>query len=264
MSLSRVVVSPDVFFVCTSHAFTTEKEEIMGLLLGDTAAFPSERSVVSEIWGVHMMKRSHKTKDRVEISPEQLAEASACAEVLSETVGRRTRVVGWYHSHPHITVRPSHVDVATQANYQMLDNSFVGLIFSCFNHDATTKKGRLQLIAFQSLNTGAKIEEIDVPVTISHIVTPHPVPVLHQLVKLQVNMQEEERTAYIASLVQPPTKPANAAPLARLHSSAVYQKSLCRLLEYGYGPLLQTLQEQVQRNNKTIEQLQLQLQQDQQ
>ena len=45
----------------------------------------------------------------------------------------RVRVIGWYHSHPHITVLPSHVDVATQASYQQLDAGFIGIIFSTFN-----------------------------------------------------------------------------------------------------------------------------------
>ena len=40
-------------------------------------------------------------------------------------------VVG--RSHPHITVLPSHVDVRTQAAYQMLDEGFVGIIISAFN-----------------------------------------------------------------------------------------------------------------------------------
>lgn len=42
-------------------------------------------------------------------------------------------MLGWYHSHPHITVWPSHVDVGTQADYQLMDENFIGLIFSCFN-----------------------------------------------------------------------------------------------------------------------------------
>lgn len=29
-------------------------------------------------------------------------------------LGVQTRVVGWYHSHPKITVQPSHVDLRTQ------------------------------------------------------------------------------------------------------------------------------------------------------
>jgi proteasome lid subunit RPN8/RPN11 len=43
------------------------------------------------------------------------------------------RLVCRYHSHPHITVLPSHVDVKTQAAYQMLDEGFVGIIISAFS-----------------------------------------------------------------------------------------------------------------------------------
>ena len=50
----------------------------------------------------------------METSPEQIARSSAHAERLSRETGVRTRIVGWYHSHPHITVLPSHVDVRTQ------------------------------------------------------------------------------------------------------------------------------------------------------
>ena len=72
-------------------------------------------------------------QDRVEASPEQLASAMASAEKLSEDSGLKVRVIGWYHSHPHITVLPSHVDVRTQASYQQLDAGFIGIIFSTFN-----------------------------------------------------------------------------------------------------------------------------------
>ncbi|GFH22308.1 MPN domain-containing protein, partial [Haematococcus lacustris] len=54
--------------------------------------------------------RTDRRKDRVESSPEQMARCSAHAERLSRETGVRCRVVGWYHSHPHITVLPSHVD----------------------------------------------------------------------------------------------------------------------------------------------------------
>jgi proteasome lid subunit RPN8/RPN11 len=73
------------------------------------------------------------SQDRVEASPEQMARCSAKAERFSAETGTLTRVVGWYHSHPHITVLPSHIDVRTQAMYQMLDPSFIGLIISTFN-----------------------------------------------------------------------------------------------------------------------------------
>ncbi|CAA0824431.1 Mov34/MPN/PAD-1 family protein [Striga hermonthica] len=69
---------------------------------------------------------------------------------MTIATGTTTRVIGWYHSHPHITVLPSHVDVRTQAMYQLLDSGFIGLIFSCFSEDSQ-KVGRIQVIAFQSL-----------------------------------------------------------------------------------------------------------------
>ncbi|KAM9600238.1 lys-63-specific deubiquitinase BRCC36 isoform 3-T3 [Morphnus guianensis] len=98
-----------------------------------------DTSRIVHIHSVIILRRSDKRKDRVEISPEQLSAASTEAERLAEMTGRPMRVVGWYHSHPHITVWPSHVDVRTQAMYQMMDQGFVGLIFSCFIEDKNTK-----------------------------------------------------------------------------------------------------------------------------
>ena len=68
------------------------------------------------------------------------------------------RVVGWYHSHPHITCTPSHVDVRTQGQYQAMDDGFVGLIFSAFvddqgpQQDLRGQSGELQCMAFQAQN----------------------------------------------------------------------------------------------------------------
>jgi BRCA1/BRCA2-containing complex subunit 3 len=126
----RVEVYSDVLMVCLFHALSTEKEEVMGLLIGEL-----EEDDVATISALFMMRRSDKQEDRVEISPEQLTAASIQAEKLAEELHRPLRVLGWYHSHPHITVWPSHVDVCTQANYQMMDSSFVGLIVSCFNQE---------------------------------------------------------------------------------------------------------------------------------
>lgn len=46
-----------------------------------------------------------------------MAACTALAESLTISTGLFTRVVGWYHSHPHITVLPSHVDVSTQVRH---------------------------------------------------------------------------------------------------------------------------------------------------
>ena len=61
-------------------------------------------------------------------------------------------MVGWYHSHPHITPLPSHVDLRTQSNYQLLDKHFIGLIFSVFDRDAKTLSSSEQLCCFQSID----------------------------------------------------------------------------------------------------------------
>ncbi|KAF5726916.1 hypothetical protein HS088_TW22G00601 [Tripterygium wilfordii] len=148
MSLTCVKMSEDVWLTCLTHALSTETEEIMGLLLGDIE-YSKNGNVTALIWGAAPQSRSDRRKDRVETNPEQLAAASAQAERMTASTGRTTRVIGWYHSHPHITVLPSHVDVRTQAMYQLLDSGFIGLIYSCFSEDVN-KVGRIQVIAFQS------------------------------------------------------------------------------------------------------------------
>ena len=66
-------------------------------------------NAIALIWGASPQMRSDRRKDRVETNPELLAAASAQAKRMTLTTGRTTRVIGWYHSHPHHTVLPSHV-----------------------------------------------------------------------------------------------------------------------------------------------------------
>ena len=81
--LSAVELTSDAFLVCTSHALTTEKEEVMGLLLGDVQR--GALGAVVHILGCALLTRSDRRKDRVEISPEQLAAATSNAEVCYPT-----------------------------------------------------------------------------------------------------------------------------------------------------------------------------------
>lgn len=167
MSLTSVKMTEEVWLTCITHALSTETEEIMGLLLGDIQHSRSG-SVTALIWGALPQPRSDRRKDRVETNPEQLTAASVQAERMTLSTGRTTRVIGWYHSHPHITVLPSHVDVRTQAMYQLLDSGFIGLIFSCFSEDAQ-KVGRIQVTAFQS--SDGRQSNILGPVTLSPVPT---------------------------------------------------------------------------------------------
>lgn len=148
MALEGVKLTQEVWLTCVTHALSTETEEIMGLLLGDIQ-YTSKGAAIASIWCAAPQTRLDRRKDRVETNPEQLAAATAQADRMTAATGKTTRVIGWYHSHPHITVMPSHVDIRTQAMYQMLDPGFVGLIFSCFSEDSTNV-GRIQAIAFQS------------------------------------------------------------------------------------------------------------------
>jgi len=140
--LASVVVTPDVMSACWAHALTTEKEEIMGLLVGkmveDTTLIISAMKVI---------RRLTKQKDRVEFDNTDLIAGTEFAESLPGSVS----VSGWYHSHPHITVHPSHVDLATQASYQTMDPNFIGLIFSVFNYDPNTGIDTKEVAAFQSV-----------------------------------------------------------------------------------------------------------------
>uniref|UniRef100_A0A3B4T837 BRCA1/BRCA2-containing complex subunit 3 n=1 Tax=Seriola dumerili TaxID=41447 RepID=A0A3B4T837_SERDU len=215
-----VHLESDAFLVCMNHALSTEKEEVMGLCIGEV-----EISRIVHIHSVIILRRSDKRKDRVEISPEQLSAASTEAERLADMTGRPMRVVGWYHSHPHITVWPSHVDVRTQAMYQMLDQCFVGLIFSCFIEDKNTKTGRVLYTCFQSVQAqkGSEYERVEIPI---HVVPREAIGkvCLESAVELPRILCQEEQDTYrkIHSL-------AHLDPVTKIHNGSVFTKNLCNL-----------------------------------
>eukprot|EP00752_Nemacystus_decipiens_P010540 g9386.t1 len=148
---------------------STEKQEVMGLLLGrwhdGSVAGRDGESAGScptvTVDHAMILTRTDKREDRVEVGYKQLAEAADIAERMSSQLGQDTRVVGWYHSHPHITVLPSHVDVRTQGQYQSMDKRFIGLIFSVFSEDKHSKVGTIEVTAFQARDTS---EAMDVDV----------------------------------------------------------------------------------------------------
>ncbi|XP_077987760.1 lys-63-specific deubiquitinase BRCC36-like [Glandiceps talaboti] len=250
MAISAVHLEADAFMVCLTHALSTEREEVMGLCIGEAD------SQIVHIDSVVMLTRSDKQPDRVEISPEQLSAAATEAERLANLLQRPLRVVGWYHSHPHITVWPSHVDVLTQAMYQRyMDEGFIGLIFSCFNNDKTTKIGRIQVTCFQATNQSPEgeapmYERLEVPL----YVKPKEAlssPCLDALVHLPRILSIEEQEAYSKTLEN-----ENLDLLTRTHNGAVYTKSLSHIMEVLTGPLLQSLESRLQRNEMKIEALQ--------
>ncbi|KAA0701506.1 Lys-63-specific deubiquitinase BRCC36 [Triplophysa tibetana] len=171
---------------------------------------------------------------------------------LAEMTGRPMRVVGWYHSHPHITVWPSHVDVRTQAMYQMMDQGFVGLIFSCFIEDKNTKTGRVLYTCFQSVQAqkGSEYERIEIPI---HVI-PHEAigkVCLESAVELPRILCQEEQDTYrrIHSLTQ-------LDPITKIHNGSVFTKNLCSQMSAISGPLLQWLEDRLEQNKQSIIELQ--------
>uniref|UniRef100_A0A803LEF4 BRCC36 C-terminal helical domain-containing protein n=1 Tax=Chenopodium quinoa TaxID=63459 RepID=A0A803LEF4_CHEQI len=150
MSLTNVKMSEEVWLTCVTHAFSTETEEIMGLLLGDIECSRGGNTTAL-IWGAAPQTRSDRRKDRVETNPEQLAAASAMAEISFVLVQ---------------LISVNSFTLCGAAMYQLLDSGFIGLIFSCFNEDAF-KVGRIQAIAFQSLD--GKQSYNSRPITISPV-----------------------------------------------------------------------------------------------
>ena len=73
------------------------------------------------------------------------------------------QIVGWFHSHPHITIWPSHVDIKTQLTYQMMDRNFVGLIVSLFNKNKTTHLCTTEMICFQSVSQETSQNFVQIP-----------------------------------------------------------------------------------------------------
>uniref|UniRef100_L7LX65 Putative lys-63-specific deubiquitinase brcc36 n=1 Tax=Rhipicephalus pulchellus TaxID=72859 RepID=L7LX65_RHIPC len=249
MSTVRVNLSADVYMVCLSHALSTEKEEVMGLLIGEI-----DETKVAHISAVILLRRSDKRKDRVEISPEQLSDASTQAETLAINLRKPMRVLGWYHSHPHITVWPSHVDVQTQAIYQMMDEGFVGLIFSVFSEDATSKLNQVQVTCFQSVNQASNGEpqryvRMEIPL---HIVPSTYISqaCLEALVRLPEILCQEEQDMYSMTKQVP-----GLDLLTRMHNNAVFVKALCNIAESVSGPLLQSLENRLRQNRDKIERM---------
>ncbi|NWU08074.1 BRCC3 deubiquitinase, partial [Cephalopterus ornatus] len=298
MAVQAVHLEADAFLVCLNHALSTEKEEVMGLCIGEvpprgwSECLPLCQVDTSRIVHIHsviILRRSDKRKDRVEISPEQLSAASTEAEIsfgacpLAEMTGRPMRVVGWYHSHPHITVWPSHVDVRTQAMYQMMDQGFVGLIFSCFIEDKNTKTGRILYTCFQSVQAqksseskycsempardkrvaikcfplaasvgmcSQKYERIEIPI---HVV-PHETigkVCLESAVELPKILCQEEQDAYrrIHSLT-------HLDSVTKIHNGSVFTKNLCSQMSAISGPLLQWLEDRLEQNKQRVQELQ--------
>ncbi|XP_045602240.1 lys-63-specific deubiquitinase BRCC36 [Procambarus clarkii] len=251
MWVSNVRLAADAYLVCLHHALTTEKEEVLGLLVGE---FSEGTEVVCDIHSAVTLRRSDKRKDRVEISPEMLIEAQQRAEQMSASSGQELHIVGWYHSHPHITVWPSDIDLQTQAGYQQMDSRFIGLIFSVYNEDKKTKVGSHQVTCFQATNQspeGEAPQYVRLPVPLEIRLTPSLAINNQQALENLCSTLYDEQS----EVLQLSRQRANQYPLAHLHNSAVMVRSVCGLSSLVSGPLVSTVEELLHHIQGTTQQL---------
>ncbi|XP_050696092.1 lys-63-specific deubiquitinase BRCC36-like isoform X2 [Eriocheir sinensis] len=251
MCVSQVRLAADAYLVCLHHALTTEKEEVMGLLVGE---FSKGKDVVCDIHSAVTLRRSDKRKDRVEISPEMLIEAQQRAEQMSAASGQELHIVGWYHSHPHITVWPSDIDLQTQAGYQQMDSHFIGLIFSVYNDDKKTKVGSHQVTCFQATNQspeGESPQYVRLPVPIEILPSPTLATNNQQALDNLCSTLYEEQSEFLEQSRQQSQK----HPLTHLHNVAVMVQSVCRLGSLVLGPLVSSVEEQLRHINTTTRHL---------
>nr|AEE63380.1 unknown [Dendroctonus ponderosae] len=242
--LKRVVLASDVYAVCIQHALTTEKQEIMGLLIGQT----DEKKCMSVISACKILHRSDKQPDRVEISPEQLCEASVYAEQLQYSLKRPMRVVGWYHSHPHITVWPSHVDIGTQATYQMMDSLFVGVIFSVYQGDPRIRTNQVQLTCFQAqTQSDGKLERREVPLFIEN--TAFQLYNIQGIANLSKILIQEEIESHDVK------DDKSSDPITRLHNDAVKTLALSHIVSKVSLPMCEGLVERLNATKQRIQEL---------
>ncbi|KAG0052682.1 BRCA1 BRCA2-containing complex, subunit 3 [Gryganskiella cystojenkinii] len=198
--LSRVLVQSNVLHILLAHALSTEKEEIMGMLMGDW--IKEGNTEFARVDGVSLLTRSEKRKDRVEIGPEQLTMAAIEAE---------------YHSHPHITVFPSHVDLRTQLSQQLMDSRFIGMIVSCFNTD-NEMSNKIQVTCFQSKTDDSGCQHIKLPFSVlnENLLDSLTLP---KLLEISERIFDEQRQSFYKSI------PLTSRPKATTNNSTGTDRS---------------------------------------
>ena len=239
--LTNVVVSPDVMSACWSHALITEKEEIMGLLVGKMV----ENTLV--ISAMKVIRRLTKQRDRVEIDNRDLIAGAEFAESLPGSLS----VFGWYHSHPHNTVHPSHVDLATRASYQTMNKNFVGLIFSVFNYDPKTGIDTREVTAFQAgKGKGVNNVCINIPLRVVASGDDKGKSVLEALASIPAMLMKEEMDEYNDAM-----KISNGV-MNRVHNQACLQTNLAKQNSLVTGPILDSIRAKEKTLQNDIRQLQ--------
>jgi len=257
--LQRVILSSDAFHFCMTQCLSTEVEEVMGLLIGEV----DDKNGICHVTHSLPLKRLDKRKDRVEIGTEQLGLSIDVADQLSADRRRQKgldgqlaeslaplTVVGWYHSHPHITVFPSDVDIMTHDQYQSSMSKFwLGLIFGVFNYEEAKSTNRFQLIAFQSAPAtgygrsngagGGRLQHVIIPIEIESRGMPKVDQwALKKAATLIDLLLEEEKEAF---QLNQGTGKARSEQIGRHHNACVYSKAIAKIIALLGAPMIDAM-----------------------
>ncbi|KAJ3240430.1 BRCA1 BRCA2-containing complex, subunit 3 [Chytriomyces hyalinus] len=248
--MGSVIITADVYLALSTYALATEKEETLAMLMG-TTDLATSNVVVSQCL---FCQRKDKRRDRVEISSEQLSQA------ISHADATKTAVVGWAHSHPHITVLPSHVDLRCQRDQQMLSEAFVGVIISVFNDFKGIQ--RVQVIAFRTIKDGGDLVRVEVPVFIQPGGGIQP-DALRQLMRIpEIFLQEEKEffsKACAAQITDNKTVVIGkdqdySDQIVMSHYTGIYMRNLTSVLDKLCVPMVEAV---VARHERNLDEIQL-------
>ncbi|XP_050427013.1 lys-63-specific deubiquitinase BRCC36-like [Adelges cooleyi] len=250
--LTEVFISDEVLLMCHNLALLTEKEEVAALLIGEKII--TENGTTVSVSALSIPPRGEIKKDRVEIMSEDLVAAMEDAKQLSRAKGANLNVIGWYHSHPHITVWPSNVDLQTQLNLQNMDSCFLGIICSSYNTDPTTMMKEMNMVCFQSKRIDGLVHRVDIKF---HVI---PTACTSQLsLGIIVKHIETLYDELIKNYNQ--ANEGNACPMTQLHNDSVYTLLGIHMLETVAKPMLQMLETQRESSTKRVQRLQAKLEQ---
>ncbi|MEM1943408.1 MAG: Mov34/MPN/PAD-1 family protein [Candidatus Caldarchaeum sp.] len=148
----RVRIYPLALAKIVKHSTTFLNKEVAGLLVGKSAG------KVLEVWDA-VTGEQYGTAAYVHLDE---AVMSRVAEQLSED-GKGLYIVGWYHSHPGLTVFLSPTDIDTQKRYQSIYPKAVALVIDPSKYVETRRISSIDFKVFQISKEG---KVVSLPVSI--------------------------------------------------------------------------------------------------
>ena len=141
---THVRISALALLKMTIHARSGGNIEIMGLMTG----YASGTSIIiTDAFRLPV----EGTETRVNAQAEADEYMVQFGELSRNGGGQQDNPIGWYHSHPGYGCWLSGIDVATQMQQQMLDDTFVAVVI---DPDRTVSAGKVEIGAFRTYKEG--------------------------------------------------------------------------------------------------------------